>query len=129
MNTKYKDLAFENRPKSALLAVKIPEDDLAEIEKKAASFDLKKATYVRLALREKPVRVIPADEYLAERNRLMKTEEEILQELRRIGEVNPNLSFGVGSAESLDQKLTEIKEKLLAVSVQQLALLTPADDE
>ena len=128
--TEYKkELANENKTKPALLAVRLPEEELAAIEEKAADLDLKKSTYVRLVLREKRVVLVSKDDYKAEEEAQHQMLESILHELRRIGEVNASLTFGTGSAASLEEKLTEIKKQLVAVSAQQLALLTPADDE
>lgn len=124
-----KELANENKTKPALLAVRLPEEELAAIEKKAADLDLKKSTYVRLVLREKRVVLVSKDDYKAEEEAQHQMLKSILHELRRVGEVNPKLNFGTGSATSLEEKLNEIKKQLVAVSAQQLALLTPADDE
>lgn len=124
-----KELANENKTKPALLAVRLPEEELAAIEEKAADLDLKKSTYVRLVLREKRVVLVSKADYKAEEEAQHQMLEAILHELRRIGEVNPKLTFGTGSAAQLEEKLTEIKKQLAAVSAQQLALLTPADDE
>lgn len=124
-----KELASENKTKPALLAVRLPEEELAAIEQKAADLDLKKSTYVRLVLREKRVMLVSKDDYKAEEEAQHQLLESILHELRRIGEVNPKLNFGTGSAANLEEKLNEIKDDLVAVSALQLALLTPADDE
>lgn len=129
MTTYKKELANENKTKPALLAVRLPEEELAAIEEKAADLDLKKSTYVRLVLREKQVVLVSKDDYKAEEEAQHQMLESILHELRRIGEVNPSLTFGTGSAASLEEKLSEIKKQLAAVSSQQLALLTPVDDE
>ena len=129
MTTYKKELANENKVQPALLAVRLPEEELAAIEEKAADLDLKKSTYVRLVLREKRVVLVSKDDYKAEEEAQHQMLESILHELRRIGEVNSSLTFGTGSAASLEEKLNEIKKQLVAVSAQQLALLTPADDE
>lgn len=129
MVTYKKELANENKAKTALLAVRLPEEELAALDKKAAALSLKRSTYVRLALRESRVVLVSEDKYKAEEEALHQVMRSILHELRRIGEVNPSLTFGTGSAASLEEKLTEIKDDLVAVSAQQLTLLTPADDE
>lgn len=128
--TEYKkELASENKTKPALLAVRLPEEELTAIEQKAADLDLKKSTYVRLVLREKRVMLVSKDDYKAEEEAQHQLLESILHELRRIGEVNPKLKFGSGSAANLEEKLNEIIKQLATVSAQQLALLTPTDDE
>lgn len=129
MVTYKKELANENKAKTALLAVRLPEEELAALDKKAAALSLKRSTYVRLALRESRVVLVSEDKYKAEEEAQHRLLESILHELRRIGEVNPKLNFGTGSAANLEEKLVDIEKQLAAVSAQQLALLTPADDE
>lgn len=123
------DLANENKFKDAMLAIRLPQEELDEIEVKADEAGLKRSTYVRLVLREKSVVLVSKEKYDEEKELQHLALKNIFYELRRIGEVNSKMNFGIGSKRNLEDVLNDIKRQLDTVSDQQLALLTPTDGE